>query len=163
MKTKPREVVLRGVIDQANAQDVYAQMLYLKHLDQTTPISLLIDSSGGIVDDCLALYDLVRKLKMPVQTHCTGKAEGGAVLIVAAGTKGFRSARQSSTFTLVPSFDVRSPLDSKELVLTDVVLIRELAEVTGQSQTTLMQLVLRSATLSAVEAQHLGIIDRVVP
>lgn len=158
-----RKIVIRGMIGQKNTPDVLAQLLYLRHMNSRAPITLLVDSCGGIVDDCLAIYDFVRSFQTPFRTHCLGRAGGGAVLIVAAGTKRFRSARQTSTFAFATSIDARTPLDSKELVMMDALLVDDLYRVTGIDQSILMELSMRLATITATEAQQLGIIDRVVP
>src|SRR4051794_18008574 len=76
METEERKVSLLGMIDHTNARDVYARVLYLRHLNQSEPITILVDSSGGIVSDCLALYDLLRGVQTPIRTHCTGTAGG---------------------------------------------------------------------------------------
>ena len=59
------------------------QMLYLQSVKKDADINLYINSPGGVVDDTLAIYDIMRFLTCDVATYCIGRAEsGGAVLFI---------------------------------------------------------------------------------
>src|SRR4030043_690079 len=68
------------------------KMLYLDNLKRNSEISLYINSPGGTVDDTMAIYDTMCFVGSPVATFCIGRAESGAAIILAAGTKGSRHA-----------------------------------------------------------------------
>lgn len=60
------------------------------------PITVYISSYGGNVYDGLALYDTLRSLECPVETHVLGKAMSMGVILFAAGDT--RSASPHATF-----------------------------------------------------------------
>ncbi len=87
MLLENRIVFLIGEISYARAAEVIMKMLYLDNLKRSSEISLYINSPGGTVDDTMAIYDTIRFVGSPVATYCIGRAESGAALVLAAGTK----------------------------------------------------------------------------
>jgi ATP-dependent Clp protease, protease subunit len=85
-----RTLFLVGEINHASASRLLMQMLYLESLDNKKDINLYINSPGGVVDDTLAVYDIMRVLKCPVATYCVGRAMSGGAVMFAAGAKGKR-------------------------------------------------------------------------
>ncbi len=85
-----RTLFLVGEINHASATRILMQMLYLESLDPKKDINLYINSPGGVVDDTLAMYDIMGVLKCPVATYCVGRAMSGGAVIFAAGAKGKR-------------------------------------------------------------------------
>lgn len=71
----------RGVID---------QLIHLAERDNKSPITLIIDSPGGIVAYGFNLYDVMTSLGVPIKTVAMGLAASAAVPVLAAGTKGQR-------------------------------------------------------------------------
>jgi len=92
MLLENRIVFLIGEISYARAAEVIMKMLYLDNLKRATEISLYINSPGGSVDDTMAIYDTIRFVSASVATYCIGRAQSGAAVILAAGTKGKRHA-----------------------------------------------------------------------
>jgi ATP-dependent Clp endopeptidase proteolytic subunit ClpP len=56
---------------------------------QPKPIYLYITSPGGIVTQALAVYDLIRDLRVPVYTVCKGLVASAGTIISMAGKKRF--------------------------------------------------------------------------
>ena len=87
-----RIVFLVGEISYARAAEVIMKILYLDNQKRNNEISLYVNSPGGSVDDTMAIYDTMRFVSSPIATYCIGRAQSGAAVILAAGTKGKRFA-----------------------------------------------------------------------
>ncbi len=87
---KERIIFLDGEIDDARADLVVAQLLFLESEDPKKDINLYINSPGGSVTAGLAIYDTMQYLLPDVSTICMGQAASMAALILAAGTEGKR-------------------------------------------------------------------------
>ena len=92
MLLENRIVFLIGEINYESAARIIMKMLYLDNLKRGSEISLYVNSPGGSVDDTMAIYDTMRFVGSPVATYCIGRAQSGAAIILAAGTKGRRHA-----------------------------------------------------------------------
>ena len=69
-----RIIFLSGEIDDALANTVVAQLIYLEGKDPTKDISLYINSPGGSVSAGMAIYDTMNYIKCDVSTICIGMA-----------------------------------------------------------------------------------------
>ncbi len=87
---KDRIIFLDGEINDATADLVVAQMLFLESEDPTKDISLYINSPGGSVTAGLAIYDTIQYLHSDIQTICMGQAASMAALLLVAGKEGKR-------------------------------------------------------------------------
>ena len=85
---KERIIFLDGEIDDAKADLVVAQLLFLESEDSKKDINLYINSPGGSVTAGLAIYDTMQYLRPNVSTICMGQAASMAALILAGGTEG---------------------------------------------------------------------------
>src|SRR3990172_2971693 len=89
---KDRIIFIGTPIDDAGANLVIAQLLFLEAEDPDKDIHLYINSPGGSVTASLAIYDTMQFVKPAIETICMGQAASGAALLLAAGTKGKRMA-----------------------------------------------------------------------
>lgn len=89
---KDRIVFVTGPIDDAMANVVIAQLLFLESEDPNKDIHLYINSPGGSVSAGLAIYDTMQYIKPDVSTICMGMAASMASVLLAAGTPGKRHA-----------------------------------------------------------------------
>src|SRR5437660_1219329 len=87
---KSRIIFLSGPIDDAVADLIIAQFLFLSHEDPDQDIDLYIHSPGGYVDAGLAIYDTMQFIKPDVSTICMGLAASMAAVLLAAGAPGKR-------------------------------------------------------------------------
>lgn len=85
-----RVVFLVGEINHVSANRVIMQMLYLQSVKKDQDINFYINSPGGVVDDTLAVYDIMRFLTCDIATYCIGRAESGGAVLFMAGKKGKR-------------------------------------------------------------------------
>ena len=76
--------------DDAVANIVTAQMLFLEGKDPDADIVLYINTPGGSVSAGLAIYDTMQYIKADVQTWCLGRAYSMGAILLAAGAPGKR-------------------------------------------------------------------------
>ncbi|MEC0093560.1 MULTISPECIES: ATP-dependent Clp endopeptidase proteolytic subunit ClpP [Paenibacillus] len=165
---KDRIVFLGSEINDATANNIVAQLLFLAADDPDKDISLYINSPGGSVTAAFAVYDTMQFIKPNVRTICTGLAASAASLLLLAGHKGKRLALQHSEIM------IHQPLGGAQGQATDIEisarrilkikdqLNRLFAEKTGQSLEKVTMDMERDYFLSAEEAKSYGIVDEVV-
>lgn len=163
-----RIVFLGTPINDDIANTIIAQFLFLEKQDQKKDITFYINSPGGQVSSTLAIYDTMQHVKSPVSTVCLGMAASGAALVLMGGTKGKRFALQHSEIM------IHQPLGGAEGQATDIAihadhiismknLLNELiAKHTGKDLKHVALDTERDKFMSAKEALHYGLIDRIV-
>jgi ATP-dependent Clp protease protease subunit len=96
-----RQVCLLGEIGDPTANDLIARLLFLQSQDANLPVNLTINCPGGSIVASLAIYDTIKSLSCDVETHCAGLAAGSALLLLAAGKKGKRTATRDACFMMI--------------------------------------------------------------
>jgi len=163
-----RIVFLIGEISYQRAAEVIMKMLYLDNLKRGTEISLYINSPGGSVDDTMAIYDTIRFVSSPVATYCVGKAQSGAAIILAAGTKGRRHALPHAKIMLhqvwggVTGQAADVQIQAKEILKAKDMINEILAKHTGQPIEKIAAETERDRYMTAQEALQYGLIDEVL-
>lgn len=168
MLLENRIVFLIGEINYARAAEVIMKMLYLDNMKRGREISLYINSPGGTVDDTMAIYDTIRFVGSPVATFCIGRAQSGAALILAAGTKGTRHALPHAKVMLHQPWggvtgqasDIK--IQAEEILKAKRVIAEIFARHTGQPIEKIMEETERDRYMSAAEAKEYGLIDEVL-
>src|SRR6516162_8882968 len=94
---KERVVFLVGPVDEATANLVVAQMLFLESENPDKDINFYINSPGGSIAAGFAIYDTMQFIKPDVSTMCVGMAASMGAFLLAAGAKGKRLALPNST------------------------------------------------------------------
>jgi len=163
-----RIVFLRHQLDDEVANLVIAQILFLAAKDPAKDIKLYLNSPGGSVTAGFAIYDTIRYVKSDVATICIGQAASMAALLLAAGTKGKRSALPNSRIlihqafggTQGPATDVKIQTD--ELLRLHDQIIGAFAEHTGQTVKKIRKDTDRDFYMSPEEALAYGLIDRII-
>ena len=161
---KDRIIFLGGPIDDAVANTVVAQLLFLESED----IHLYINSPGGVVTAGLAIYDTMQYIKPDVSTICIGQAASMGALLLTAGAKGKRYALPNARIM------IHQPLGGAQGQSTDIQIqareiqrIREvindiLVESTGKDRETVVQDTERDNFMTAEEAKAYGLVDEVI-
>src|SRR5690349_22297391 len=90
MLLENRVVFLVGEINHVSVSRCIMQMLYLQSVKRDQDINLYINSPGGVVDDTLAIYDIMRFITCDIATYCIGRAESGGAVVFMAGKKSKR-------------------------------------------------------------------------
>ena len=156
-------------IDDAIANLVIAQMLFLEAEDPERDILLYINSPGGVITAGFAIYDTMQFIRPDVVTICMGQAASMAAILLAAGTKGKRFSLPNSRILIhQPSVegiagqatDVK--IYAEELLRTRNQISKLLAQLTGQPFEKTDRDVERDFILSPTQAVEYGLIDSVL-
>jgi ATP-dependent Clp protease protease subunit len=165
---KDRIVFVDGEINDATADLVVAQLLFLESENPDKDINMYINSPGGSVTAGLAIYDTMKYVRCPIQTICLGQAASMAAILLAAGTKGKRIALPSSRVMIhqprggVGGQESDIAIQAKEIVRLKKLSIEYLASATGQSEKTIAKDMERDFYMPAKDALEYGIIDQVM-
>ncbi|HUZ92594.1 MAG TPA: ATP-dependent Clp endopeptidase proteolytic subunit ClpP [Candidatus Paceibacterota bacterium] len=166
---KERIVFLGGPINDAVANTVIAQLLFLEHEDQKKDIRVYINSPGGSVTAGMAIYDTMQYVKPDVSTMCVGIAASMGAFLLAAGQKGKRFALPNSEILLhqVMVEGIGGQATEIEISARHIINMKEklnqlLAKNTGQSLAKVEKDTDRDFWLSAEEAKTYGVIDEII-
>ena len=163
-----RIVFLIGEINYARATEVIMKLLYLDNLKRASEISLYINSPGGSVDDTMAIYDTMRFTSSPIATFCIGRAQSGAAVILAAGTKGKRHALPHAKVMLhqpwggVTGQAADIKIQAEEILKARTLINELLSKHTGQPVEKIAEETERDRYMTADEAKEYGLIDDVL-
>lgn len=162
-----RIIFLSGEIDDAVANTVVAQLIYLEAKDPSKDINLYINSPGGSVSAGLAIYDTMNYIKCDVSTICIGMAASMGAFLLSSGAKGKRFALPNSEIM------IHQPLGGAQGQASDIKIAAEhilrtkkklnsiLAANSGKPIEQIERDTDRDNYLSADEAQAYGLIDKV--
>lgn len=165
---RERIIFLGGPIDDAVANTVIAQLLFLQSEDPKKDISLYINSPGGHVHAGLAIIDTMNHIKPAVSTVCVGMAASMGAHILAAGEKGKRFSLPNSQIM------IHQPLGGAEGQASDIEinarqilklradLNKMLADNTGQPLAKIEKDMDRDFYMSSEEAKKYGIVDKIL-
>lgn len=165
---KERIVFIGGPIDDAIANLVVAQFLFLESEDPEKDINLYINSPGGVVTAGLAIYDTMQHIKPDVRTTCVGMAASMGALLLAAGAKGKRYALPYSRIMIhQPAGGARGQateieIEAREILRIKRILNEILVKHTGQPMERIEKDTDRNFYMSAEEAKEYGIVDIVL-
>jgi len=164
---KDRIIFLGLPINDAVANLVIAQMLFLEAEDPERDIFLYINSPGGVISSGMAIYDTMRYIAPDVATICMGQAASMAAVLLAAGKKGKRSALPHARVMIhQPSGASEGQAASIEIYAKEILKMRDqlndiLAEHTGQPVKKISRDTDRDYFMSAQESKEYGIIDNI--
>jgi ATP-dependent Clp protease protease subunit len=165
---KERIVFLGTGIDDAVANLIVAQLLYLNSVDNKTQISLYINSPGGNVYAGLAIYDTMQMIQAPVSTVAVGVSASMGTALLTAGATGKRFALPHATIHMHPTGggakgyteDVRIAMREQERIQAQ--LFRLIGKHSGHTGKEIEEYFLRDKYMSAPEAREFGLIDEVL-
>ena len=162
-----RIIFLSGEINDAVANTVVAQLIYLEGKDASKDISLYINSPGGSVSAGMAIFDTMNYIKCDVSTICIGMAASMGAFLLSSGAKGKRYSLPNSKIM------IHQPLGGAQGQASDIAIQAEeilktkkkmnaiLAENTGQSLRRVEADTDRDYYMTSDEAKEYGIIDRI--
>lgn len=165
---KERIIFLDGEIDDAGADLVVAQLLFLENEDPKKDISLYINSPGGSVTAGLAIYDTMQVISSDVSTICMGQAASMAALILAAGAEGKRMILPSARVMIhQPWGGVQGQasdvsIHAKEIIRLKKLSIDYLARHTGQTAEKIAADIERDHFMTAEDAKAYNIVDKIL-
>jgi ATP-dependent Clp protease protease subunit len=164
-------IIFVGVqIDDASANDVMAQLLYLESVDPDRDIIMYINSPGGSFTSLMAIYDTMQFARPDVQTYCLGQAASAAAVLLAAGTPGKRFALPNSRILIhQPAMEgVYGQVSDLQIQADEIQRVRRLMESTlarhvNRDAEQIRVDIERDKILTADEAKDYGIVDEVLP
>nr|AGS53479.1 ATP-dependent Clp protease proteolytic subunit [uncultured bacterium contig00038] len=165
---KDNIIFLGTSIDDAVANAVVAQMLFLESEDPDKDIQIYINSPGGVITAGLAIYDTMQFVKNDIVTYCIGQCSSMAAVLLAAGSKGKRFALPNGRIMIhQPSGGARGQASDIEITFKEIQRLKEmLAQImsshTGQTAKKLIKDMDRDYFMSPKEALEYGLIDRVL-
>jgi len=168
MLLENRIIFMIGEISYRMTAEVIMKLLYLDNLKRGVEISLYINSPGGSVDDTMAIYDTIQFIGSDVATYCIGRAQSGAAVILAAGTKGKRHALPHAKVMLhqpwggVTGQAADIQIQAEEIIKAKTMINEILARHTGQPLEKIAEETERDKYMSAAEALEYGLIDEVL-
>ena len=162
-----RIIFITGEINDAVANTVVAELLYLEAKDSAKDINIYINSPGGSVSAGLAIYDTMNFIKCDVSTICIGMAASMGAFLLSSGKKGKRYALPSSEIM------IHQPLGGAQGQASDIKIQAEhilalkaklnsvLSENTGKPLEVIEKDTDRDNYLTAEEALEYGLIDKI--
>lgn len=168
MLLENRTIFMIGEISYALASSVIMKLLYLENQKRGGQIDLYINSPGGSVDDTMAIYDTMQYIESPVSTCCIGRAQSGAAIVLAAGTKGKRHALPHAKIMLhqpwggVTGQAADIEIQAEEILKAKRTINEILAKHTGTNIDKIQSETERDRYMTAAEACEYGLIDEVL-
>lgn len=162
-----RIVFLGAPITDEVSNIIIAQLLFLEADNPEKDIYMYINSPGGIVSSGMAIYDTMQHLRAPVDTICMGMAASMGSFLLAAGTKGKRSALPHARIMIhQPSGGSQGTASDIEIQAREILYLRSkmnelYARHTGQAIEQIERDMDRDRYMSADEAKTYGLIDTV--
>ena len=166
---KERVIFLVGPVNDASANLVVAQLLFLEAENPDQDIHLYINSPGGSVTAGMSIYDTMNFIKPDVSTLCLGQAASMGAFLLSAGTKGKRYALPHSRVMIHQPLisgglggqasDIE--IHARELLKPKATLNELLAKHSGQPLEKIERDTDRDNFLSAEEAVNYGLVDHV--
>src|SRR6476620_5180006 len=168
MLLENRVVFLIGEINHVSASRVIMQMLYLQSVKKDQDINLYINSPGGVVDDTLAIYDIMKFLSCDIATYCIGRAESGGAIVFMAGKKTKRYILPNAKVMIHQPFggvygqaaDIE--IQAEDILKTKENLIAIMAKCTGQTIDRVKEDSERDRFFDAKQAVAYGICDEIL-
>jgi ATP-dependent Clp protease protease subunit len=165
---KDRIIFLGSDVNEATANLIVAQLLFLQAEDPKKDIFFYINSPGGSVYDALAIYDTMQYVTNNIQTVGIGVQASAAAFLLSSGTKGKRYMLTNATAMIhQPSSGTRGRVTDQEIDLRESLRIKKLLEEimaknTGQNAKKIHEDMERDKWLTAAEAKKYGIVDDVI-
>ena len=163
-----RIIFIGGPIDDASANTIIAQMLFLDNQSSDKDIKIYINSPGGSVTAGMAIYDTMQFVKADVSTICIGMAASMAAVLLASGAKGKRFALPNSEIMIHQvmggmegqASDIK--IHAERILRMKERLNKILAKHTGQPLATVEKDTDRDNFMTAIEAKKYGLVDKVI-
>ena len=165
---RERIIFVNGQVEDGMAALICAQLLFLESENPKKPISMYINSPGGVVTSGMAIYDTMQFIKSPVATLCMGTARSMGSFLLMAGEPGQRAALPNA------SIHVHQPLGGFQGQASDVLIHAEemrktkqrIAELyahhCGRTYEEVENTLDRDRFMSAEEARQWGLVDKVI-
>ncbi len=163
-----RIVFIGSEINDQVANNVIAQLIFLRANEPKKGVNIYINSPGGHIPSGLAIYDTMCYLECEISTYCIGMAASMSALLLSAGTKGKRYALPHSRMMIhQPSGAIGGTskdieIQAKELLYYKKTIANLFCNHTNQDIEKILEDCERDFYLNAEEAKKYGLIDHVI-
>lgn len=163
-----RVVFLTGMLDDAVANLMVAQLLHLESEDPERDIHVYVNSPGGEMTALFAVYDTMQYVKPDVATTCVGQAASAAAVLLAAGAAGKRYTLPHARVLIhqphggVQGQSTDIEIGAREVIAQRASMIATLARHTGKPEERIQQDIDRDFILRGPDAVDYGLVDRVI-
>ncbi len=164
---RERIVFVTGQVEDGMASLITAQLLFLESENPSKPISMYINSPGGVVTAGMAIHDTMQYIKPRVSTVCIGQAASMGSFLLASGEPGMRIALPNARMMLhQPSGGARGTAADIEIQANEILRIKQrmhdlYVKYTGRTLEEIVEAMDRDTFLEAGEAMKFGIVDKV--
>lgn len=165
---KERIIFLGEPIDDAVANTLIAQLLFLDAENAKEDVKIYINSPGGSVTSAMAMYDTIQHIKADVATICVGQAASAAAVLLASGAKGKRFALPNARIMIhqvmggVEGQQKDVEIQAREMLRIKNQINEIMAKHTGQPLKKIEQDTDRDYFMIPEEAKKYGIIDKII-
>jgi len=165
---KDRIIFLGQDVNEATANLVVAQLLFLQAEDSKKDIFFYINSPGGSVYDALAIYDTMNYVTNDIQTVGIGVQASAAAILLCSGKKGKRYMLPNATAMIhQPTSGTRGRVTDQEIDLKESLRVKKLIESivaknTAQTVKKIHEDMERDFWMTADEAKKYGLVDKVI-
>ncbi len=165
-----RIIFVGGAVDDAMANVVVAQLLFLSNEDPHADVHMYINSPGGSVSAGLAIYDTMQFIRPDICTYAIGMAASMGAVLLAGGSAKKRSTLPSSRVLIhqplisgvMTGVATDLEIEAKEITRLRERLYEILAHHTGQDAEKIHSDCDRNKWLSAEESVKYGCVDRIL-
>ncbi len=163
---RERIVFVTGQVEDNMASLIVAQLLFLES-ENSSDISMYINSPGGVVTAGMAIHDTMQYIKPKIRTVCIGQAASMGSFLLAAGEPGMRVALPNARIMVhQPSGGARGMASDIEIQANEILRIKArmndlYVKYTGQSLKDIEKAMDRDTFLEADEAKKFGLVDQV--
>lgn len=163
-----RIIILGTPISDQIANLTVAQLLFLDNDDPSRPITMYINSPGGMVYSGMAIYDTMQQVRCPVATYAVGFTASFGTILLTAGTKGMRYALPNATIHMhQPLGGAQGQASDIAIQAQEILRLRSdlnkiLSYHTGQSVEQIARDTDRDIYMHAQEAMEYGLVDEVL-
>jgi len=163
-----RIIMLGTPINDQIASLIVAQLLYLDNDDPTRPITMYINSPGGMVYSGMAIYDTMQQVRSPVATYAVGFTASFGTVLLTAGTKGMRYALPNATIHMHQPLGGAQgqasdiAIQAQEILRLRTDLNKILSFHTGQPVEKIARDTDRDIYMHAKDAMEYGLVDEVL-
>lgn len=167
---KERIVMLNGPVEDNMANLIVAQLLFLESENPEKPISLFINSPGGVVTAGMSIYDTMQFIRPEVATYVMGQACSMGSLLAQAGAPGKRYMLPNARHMIhQPSGGAGGQATDMEIQVKEILKMKKsLTEIyvkhnsKGKTYEELAADMERDKFMSAEEALEYGLIDKII-
>lgn len=165
---KERIIFVTGQVQDGMAGLITAQLLFLEAENPKKPISMYINSPGGVVTSGLAIYDTMQYVKPDIATVCVGQAASMGSFLLTAGSAGHRYALPNARIMIhQPSGGAQGQATDIQIQAEEILKVRSrlndiYARHTGKDLKVIEESMERDNFMTADEAKDFGLVDHVV-